>query len=312
MYMEKVKEKINIYRDKNLDLNLKKNYMKAMNDENFKTLVNKFKINEDTIIKNTSKFLKSCNNLKNCKGCRSIATCKNELAGYVYYPCINKNNLLTFKYLACKHKKKILKEDNEVKNVFTFNEPIEIKRAKMKDIFVDDKNRYPVIKYLKKFIDNYEKKEVKGLFLHGNFGCGKTYMISACLNEMSKKNINSAIVYWPEFLRTIKSSFNKPKELSNFDTLFDKVCDVEILLIDDIGAEDTTPWSRDEILGTILQSRMQNKLVTFMTSNLNIEELEDHLSITRENVDRVKARRIIERIKYMMEDIELISESRRK
>lgn len=39
-------------------------------------------------------------------------------------------------------------------------------------------------------------------------------------------------------------------------------CDV--LLIDDIGAENNSPWSRDEVLGTILQYRMDSDLTTFL------------------------------------------------
>ena len=85
-----------------------------------------------------------------------------------------------------------------------------------------------------------------------------------------------------------------------------------LLLIDDIGAEKVTSWARDEILGTILQSRMNNLLPTFFTSNLNIQELETHLSLINESEDKVKARRIIERIQQLTDDMELISVNRRK
>ena len=88
-----------------------------------------------------------------------------------------------------------------------------------------------------------------------------------------------------------------------------KKCD--LLLIDDIGAESVTSWSRDEILSTILQYRMDEKLPTFFTSNLTIDELEAHLSETKESIDKVKARRIIERIKQLTDDIEIISVNRR-
>ena len=87
---------------------------------------------------------------------------------------------------------------------------------------------------------------------------------------------------------------------------------VDILLFDDIGAENVTVWGRDEILGTILQYRMNNKLTTFFTSNLNISELENHLAVTKNSEDVVKARRIIERIKKLTDDLELVSMDRRK
>ena len=95
------------------------------------------------------------------------------------------------------------------------------------------------------------------------------------------------------------------------DGKLDFLKNVDILLIDDIGAENVTSWGRDEILGTILQYRMNNKLSTFFTSNLTLEELENHLSITKNNEDKIKARRIIERIKQLTEDKELVSKNRR-
>ena len=57
---------------------------------------------------------------------------------------------------------------------------------------------------------------------------------------------------------------------------------------------------------------MEEKLPTFFTSNLTIEELEQHLSTTNKDVDIVKARRIIERIKQLTENITMISVNLRK
>ena len=84
---------------------------------------------------------------------------------------------------------------------------------------------------------------------------------------------------------------------------------VDLLLLDDIGAEKVSEWSRDEILGTILQSRMNNYKTTFFTSNYTIDELEDKLS---NKTDKVAAARVVERIKVLTDDIELKGENRRK
>ena len=51
---------------------------------------------------------------------------------------------------------------------------------------------------------------------------------------------------------------------------------------------------------------------TFFSSNLNIEELERHLSLTKEKEDLVKAKRLIERIKYLTDDIELLGNNYRE
>ena len=132
-------------------------------------------------------------------------------------------------------------------------------------------------------------------------------MIIAMLNELSKKNISIVSVYYPELLRSLKEAFD-----IDFASKMKKIKEADILLIDDIGAEAVTPWSRDEILGTILQYRMDEKLPTFFTSNLSLKELEVHLASTKNGDEKVKARRIIERIKQLTIDMELVSENRRQ
>ena len=87
---------------------------------------------------------------------------------------------------------------------------------------------------------------------------------------------------------------------------------VDLLFLDDIGAEKITEWGRDEVLGTILQYRMEHQLPTFFSSNMSIGDLENHLAGVGPFKDLVKARRIIERIKQLSEEKELISENRRK
>ena len=93
--------------------------------------------------------------------------------------------------------------------------------------------------------------------------------------------------------------------------VFDKVKKCDLLLIDDIGAETVTSWNRDEVLGTILQYRMQESLPTFFTSYLSLKELEVHLA-GNDSEGKIKARRIIERIKYLTDNITMIAENRRK
>ena len=129
------------------------------------------------------------------------------------------------------------------------------------------------------------------------------------LNELAKRGHKIAIIYYPEFLRSLKSNFNVEEEYNN---LFNYIKTVDLLLLDDIGAENTTAWARDEILGTILQYRMEEGLMTFFTSNLTISELEEHLSNSTKGVDKLKARRIVERIKQLSEEIIMISDNKRK
>jgi len=149
---------------------------------------------------------------------------------------------------------------------------------------------------------------VKGLYLTGSFGSGKSYIISALLNELSMKGYKTVNVYYPTLLQKIKLSMDS----GSYEDILDEICMCDVLLLDDIGAENNTPWARDEILGTILQYRMDNELSTFFTSNYSIEELEIHLTNTGKNdSDPIKARRIVERIKILSKEEKLISKNKR-
>ena len=278
-------------------------------NKTFKKLTASLNLPEKYLMKYTTKLEETSKELDNCKKCKHLNDCQNSYHGYVYYPEILNNNLV-FDYIPCKYKKQDDYQNKYKKNIYLFEVPKEIKEASMKNIDLDDPDRFPIIKWLKNFLDNYKPATgMKGLYLTGTFGCGKTYLISACLNELAKKDHKIAIIYYPEFLRSLKESFGDSEE---YNAKFKFIKKVEILLIDDIGAETMTEWSRDEVLGTILQYRMQEGLTTFFTSNLSVKDLEEHFSISREGVEKVKAKRIIERIKQLTTEMVMVSVNKRK
>ena len=282
-------------------------YIEACSDKDFKKFIDKLKLNDEILKKYTSNLQDSFEEYKNCSECKGKEYCKNKVIGYRYTP-VKSNKILNFSYEACKYELQEIKANEYLNNLKFFDMPKELLKANFKDIYKDDKNRLPIIKYFKEFIDKYDDiPKPKGLYLTGSFGSGKTYLISALLNEMAKKGVKCCLLYYPEFLRSLKASFSG----EGYDDKFSYVKKVDILLLDDIGAENTSNWSRDEILGPILQYRMENDLVTFFTSNLTLEELEESLSQTSSGVDKVKARRIIERIKQLTIEEKLVSKNRR-
>lgn len=302
--MEMLKEKLDEIKLKPIDL--EKNFNLALEDEKFKNLVSKIKLPKKTLKLYTSLLEASSLEYDNCLKCSCLSSCPNKITGYVYLPKIV-NDKLEFQYKACRFKEMQIKENEHLKNIYLYDVPLEIKQASMKNIYTNDKNRFEIIKWMKDFVDNYpNNKHQKGLYLYGSFGCGKTYLLAALFNEMAKKNVKSAIVFWPEYLRDLKSSFN-----TDYNTKINHIKKVPLLLIDDIGAESVTPWGRDEVLCSIVQYRMQEKLPTFFTSNLDIKALEKHLSTSKDEIDEVKSRRVIERIKQLTEEKGMISKNLR-
>ncbi len=293
------------------DENLERNFKEKLNDETFRSIVNKLKIDQKELYKHTSSIENSTIELEHCMKCKGLEECKNEVNGYCNLPEVDGESI-TFSYKACRYKKKDIERNKYKENLNLFDMPKVLQEAKIKDIYTDDNSRTEAIKYILKYLENYKKEEMKGLYLHGNFGTGKTYLIAALFNELAKKGEKSAIIYFPEFLRTLKASFkNSDPEEATFSTKYEYIKTVPFLLIDDIGAENVTAWGRDEILGTLLQYRANENLPTFFTSNLNIEELENNLAVTKDKSDKVKARRIIERVKLLTNDIEIIGKNRR-
>jgi len=286
---------------------LKVNFKKNLDNKSFNELVSTIDLPSEVLMKYTSKLCDASIEYENCKNCKSYLACKNSMKGYIFKPIVL-NNSLTFSYVECEKKHEIDLKNKYLNNVYYFEIPVALKNASLKQIYKDDSKRIDVIKKIKVFYDNYKKGIYeKGIYLSGSFGSGKSYIIAALFNELAKYNIESAIIYFPEFLRKLKANLGSEK----YDEIFETIKQVPLLSIDDIGAENMTDWVRDEILGTILQYRMDNKLPTFFTSNLNLKELESHLQITNSSSNKVKARRIMERINYLSDEVTLIGVNRR-
>lgn len=278
-------------------------YKNALKNSNFKAITKNLKLDDNELKKYTSLLEESSLEYEHCKNCKNLLECKNKVEGFCYLP-INDNGNLSFVYKPCKYKEAHVNKNKHLDNIKFFNTPEYVKNANLDSIYKTDKNRFPIINWLMDFLDDFEEgKNCKGLYLHGNFGCGKTYLIAAIFNELAKTGYKSSIIFWPEFLR---QAF-----YDDFNSKFEYVKKVPLLLIDDIGAEGLTAWNRDEILCPLLQYRMDNNLTTFFTSNLTLKELETHLSNSKNGVDEVKAKRIISRVQQLTEDLEMISKNLR-
>ena len=288
------------FKEERKDL-LKKNYQEALKNEVFVKLIKKFKLTEEEAMKRTMKILDTANELKNCDNCQGLHECKNAYRGHIAVLEKDENGIHST-YTPCKYKKK----EWRLKEAKKSEEDV-LESARMKDIDVQDKKRIKVIKWLDNFYEHFDfSKNMKGLYLYGSFGSGKSFLISALLNELKiKKDVTNKMIYFPEILRELKSDW----EL--YEARMKEYQTVDILCIDDIGAEKVSEWSRDEVLGTILQTRMNHNLTTFFTSNLSLAELEHHFLTSEKSDERIKARRIMERIKQLAIEMELISENRR-
>ncbi|MCM3663744.1 primosomal protein DnaI [Mesobacillus subterraneus] len=282
----------------------------VMNDKRVKEFLeeNAEHITREMLDQSMTKLYEFTNQSKGCKDCKSLEACKNMIQGYEPKLFI-RGNYIDIKYDKCK--KKVM-HDEQQKHVRLINSifvPKEILKASFGDIELDDQGRFKAIKMAKDFVENYQPgRKQKGMFLHGPFGTGKSYLLGAIANELAQKQVSSLIVYVPEFFREMKNAIGD----HTVNDKLEAIKKANVLMLDDIGAETMSSWARDEILGTILQFRMLENLPTFFTSNFDLKGLEHHLTHSqRGEEEQLKAARIMERIKYLADPVKVEGKNRR-
>ncbi|WP_059171366.1 primosomal protein DnaI [Bacillus sp. FJAT-27445] len=271
---------------------------------------NKDSVTDSMVEKSMVKLFEFINQSKRCEGCPSLGECKNLMPGY-HPELVLQRNSIDVEYDRCPRK---VMEDERRKNeklIRSLHVPREILQASFSTLELEGTpGRLDAAEKAAAFVMNYlAGNKPKGLYLYGEFGVGKSFMLGAVAGELAKKKISSMIVYVPELLREMKSAIGDHTLNEKIDALKKE----PILMLDDIGAEAMSSWTRDEVLGPILQFRMLENLPTFFSSNFNFKQLEHHLTYSqRGEEEKVKARRIMERIKYLSDPIMLDGPNRRQ
>lgn len=149
--------------------------------------------------------------------------------------------------------------------------------------------------YIKEFASFQEQG--KGLFLHSTAkGSGKTRLAISCGNALIKVHKQRVrYITTLDLLGKIKESFNDESQFTE-QQLVNEFTEIPILILDDIGTEQPTPWVK-EIFYRVLDTRMTHKRVTIITSNLAISELKHD--------ERIKSRlgKMVIKVQMPEEDI---------
>ena len=185
--------------------------------------------------------------------------------------------------------------------------PSSLKEASLAQVDLDDVGRYKAFELLTSFVADFPNYK-KAVYLYGDFGVGKSYMMAALAHDLSeKRSVSTTLLHYPSFVLDVKNAISSGLVKDKID----QVKTAQVLILDDIGAEQSSPWMRDEILQVILQHRMQENLPTFFTSNFSFADLERHFANSKNGDETWQAKRVMERIKFLAQEVHLEGENRR-
>lgn len=254
----------------------------------------------DVNINNCNLLSRYLSDLEHCKKCRGLSECKNEPAGYKS-KISQKGSYTNLTKIPCDFMNDYLK-NQEIQSKFkTLFLPTQIREASFDSFRLDSIERQKIYRYMSNFSTSFKRGNLtKGLFICGNFQIGKTYSLACGANLFAKSGIDSLLIYFPDLIRELKSLLNKADE---FEDRINMLKSVDVLMLDDIGAELPSAWVRDEILCPILNYRAQEGLPVFFSTNYTIEGLRDFYIRPDGSIN--SADRLMSRIKSLATFVEL-------
>jgi len=126
-------------------------------------------------------------------------------------------------------------------------------------------------------------KEFNGwLLLTGSFGTGKTHLAAAITHQAVQSGIESMFLTVPDLLDWLRNSFTSID--MSFEERFEEIRNIHLLVLDDLGTENATPWVREKIF-QIINHRYLNKLPTVITTNLDLQHIEERISSRLQDSD---------------------------
>jgi DNA replication protein DnaC len=138
-----------------------------------------------------------------------------------------------------------------------------------------DLEKKMAVTHVKEFIDNLDGNlgEGRGLWIFGGTGTGKTtlgMLISKAAIEAGK---SVAIYSLPKLLARIRRTYDSEPGGDSYLSLFEQLTSVDLLHIDDLGAEKRSDWVLEQLY-SLVNERYEAQRSTLVTTNLELVELE--------------------------------------
>jgi len=249
-------------------------------------------LDESIVDVNLAVLLRFADENECCLNCKSIYECPKDVKGYQANLNISYGRFFEIEYVPCKYQLEFTRKINN----YLYHD--------FKDYWVDAKldglvtNNYRKL-VIKKCIDLIGGK-IKSLYIHGKTGVGKSYISAATLNEYTYVTNNKvAFVNAKKIIDNLRSLLYE-KLNEDYNIIKKDLFEVAFLVIDDLGNEKITDWSKEEIYD-IVDTRYQKGLLTIFTSDYSIDELKE-LYGKRD----LKNRKLFSRLESYCTEIELL------
>ena len=249
-----------------------------------------------------SLFNDSLTSLEKCHKCTGLESCKQTKKGEILGIALNP--ILANEISYCNYYKAELLKQKLIKAYVYSDIPEIYASVNLQNINVEETDAKNL------FVNVYQLlqgKRNKGLYIYGDLGVGKTYMCIALANSLVLSGKKVAFIKINNFV-TEMANLNRI-EPEKYSSTLNSIKKCEYVILDDIGSEIVTEFVRDRLLIDLLDYRMENRLCTIFTSNLDKNTLLKHYA---NNQESIKAKRLMERIDILSDDFCLNGTNKRR
>jgi DNA replication protein DnaC len=144
----------------------------------------------------------------------------------------------------------------------------------------------PQVRIVRRFVSALDDNLAagRGLWLHGTVGTGKTTLAMLVSRAALDAGRAVAIYSLPRLLAEIRATFESPGE-GSYVSFLDRLAAVDLLHIDDVGAEKTSEWVLEQLYA-IVNARYEEERSIVITTNLERDALA--AQITERTVSRLE------------------------
>jgi len=114
------------------------------------------------------------------------------------------------------------------------------------------------------------------LLLCGEYGCGKTHLAYAIIGACFRRRLTVYACAVPDMLESLRQGLESCKPGDSSGTRLDTIRKAQVLLLDDLGAENQTAWTREKLY-MIVDYRYRFHLPTIVTTNVNLQKPEGRI-----------------------------------